>query len=82
MPELSPMLVLLQQPIVVEVGQPAETARITYPEVILGAVGVAGIIMLVAALVGIGIGALIVYRKKRDEATKPVEGTGHVRLGI
>lgn len=77
------MLVLLQQPIVVEVGQqPAETARITYPEVILGAVGVAGIIMLVAALVGIGIGALIVYRKKRDEATRPVEGTGHVRLGI
>ena len=77
------MLVLLQQPIVVEVGQqPAETARITYPEVILSAVGVAGLIMLVAALVGIGIGALIVYRKKRAEATKPVEGTGHVRLGI
>ena len=76
------MLVLLQQPIVVDVGQPTETARITYPEVILGAVGVAGIIMLLAALVGIGIGAFIVYRKKRDEATKPVEGTGHVRLGI
>jgi hypothetical protein len=76
------MLVLLQQPIVVEVGQQPETARITYPEVILGAVGVAGIIMVLAAVVGIGIGAFIVYRKKRDEATKPVEGTGHVRLGI
>ena len=76
------MLVLLQQPIVVDVGQPAETARITYPEVILSAVGVAGIIMLVAALVGIAIGAFIVYRKKREEASKPVGDTGHVRLGI
>jgi hypothetical protein len=77
------MLVLLQQPIVVEVGQqPAETARITYPEVILSAVGAAGVIMLVAALIGIGVGAFIVYRKKRLEATMPAEGTGHVRLGI
>ena len=66
-----------------EVGPPpAETARITYTEVILSAFGVAGVIMVLAAVVGIAVGAFIVYRKKRDEATKPTQGTGHVRLGI
>ena len=46
------MLVFLQQPIVVDVAQqPAETARITYSEVILSAFGLAGGIMVTAALV-------------------------------
>jgi len=77
------MLVLFQQPIVVDVGQqPAETARITYTEVILSAFGLAGGIMVAAALVGIAIGALIVYRKKRNEAAGPDQGTDHVRLRI
>jgi hypothetical protein len=76
------MLVLLQQPIVVDLSQPSETARITYTEVILSAFGVAGGIMLLAALMGITIGAIIVYRKKRREATAPVDGTDHVRLRI
>jgi hypothetical protein len=77
------MLFLLQQPIVVDVSQPpAETARITYTEVILSAFGVAGGIMVIAALVGITVGWIIVRRKKRDEA-KPSSGdTGHVRLRI
>jgi hypothetical protein len=77
------MLVFLQQPIVVDVAQqPAETARVTYTEVILSAFGVAGGIMVIAALVGIAIGAFIVHRKKRNESTGPDQGTGHVRLGI
>ena len=77
------MLVFLQQPIVVDVAQqPAETTRITYSEVILSALGVAGGIMVTAALVGIAIGAFIVYRKKRTETTGPDRGTDHVRLGI
>ena len=76
------MLVLLQQPIVVDLSQPPETARITYTEVILSAFGVAGGIMVLAALVGVTIGAIIVYRKKRRDATTPDEGTDHVRLRI
>jgi len=76
------MLLLLQQPIVVDLSQPPETTRITYTEVILSAFGVAGGIMLLSALVGITIGAIVVYRKKRREATAPDEGTDHVRLRI
>ena len=77
------MLFLLQQPIVVEVGKtPPETTRITYTEVILGAFGVAGLIMVLAALAGIAVGALIIYRKKRAEATTPTGTTDHVRLRI
>jgi hypothetical protein len=77
------MLFLLQQPIVVDVAQqPPETARISYSEVILSAFGVAGAIMVLAALVGIAVGAFIVHRKKREEATAPGAGTGHTRRGI
>ena len=76
------MILLLQQPIVVDLPQPEETAQITYTEVILSAFGVAGVFMLIAALVGITVGAVIVYRKKRREATAPDEGTDHIRLRI
>ena len=76
------MLFLLQQPIVVDLGQPAETARITYTEVILSAFGLVGVIAIVAALVGIAVGGFIVYRKKREEATTTRTDSDHVRLGI
>jgi hypothetical protein len=75
---------LLQNPIVVDVAkQPAITPEITYPQVIVGAVGVAGLIMVVAALAGLVTGAVIIYFKKRAEAaaTGPIE-TGHARLRI
>ena len=54
---------------------------------ILSAFGVAGGIMVLAALVGLAIGAIIIYRKKRDEAASAANGTGHdstghVRLGL
>jgi hypothetical protein len=76
------MLFLLQQPIVVDLGQPAETARITYTEVILSAFGLVGVIAAVAAIVGIAVGGVIVYRKRRDEASTPRTDTDHVRLRI
>jgi hypothetical protein len=76
------MLFLLQQPVVVELGRSTETTRITYTEVILSAVGVVGAIMLLAALAGITAGAVIIYRKKRAEASSRTGGTDHVRLGI
>ena len=76
-------MLLLQQPIVVEVAKaPPETARISYAEVILGAAGAVGVIMLVALLIGLTVGAVIVYRKKRHDATAPVTGSGHVKLEI
>jgi hypothetical protein len=76
-------MLLLQQPIVVEVAKaPSETARISYAEVILGAAGAVGVIMLVALLIGLTVGAVIVYRKKRHDATAPVTGSGHVKLEI
>ena len=76
------MLFFLQQPIVVEVGKTPEATRITYSEVILGAFGVAGLIMVLAALAGLAAGAVIIYRKKRAEASTPTGTTDHVRLRI
>jgi hypothetical protein len=76
------MLVLLQQPVVVDLGKTAETTRITYTEVILSAFGVVGVIMVLAALAGLAAGAFIIYRKKKAEASTPTGGTDHVRLRI
>ena len=78
------MVFLLQNPIVVEVAkQPPITPEITYPQVIVGAVGVAGLIMVLAALAGLVTGGIIIYFKKRAEAaaTGPIE-TDHARLRI
>jgi hypothetical protein len=38
--------------------------------------------MLLALLIGLTVGAVIVYRKKRHDATAPVTGSGHVKLEI
>jgi hypothetical protein len=74
---------LQQDPIVFEVASPPPvTPEITYPQVILGAIGAAGIIMVIAALAGLLAGAVIIYVKKRHEAAAPSTDTGHVRLGI
>ena len=76
-------MLLLQNPIVVDVGRSAEeTTRITYPEVILNAVGAAGVIMLAAVLVGLALGGAIVYFKRRAEATEPVTDSGHTKLRL
>ena len=77
------MLVLLQEPIVVDVGGAAEeTTRITYPEVILNAVGAAGMIMLLAVLAGLALGGAIVYFKRRAEASTPVTDSAHTKLRL
>ena len=75
------MFYLLQQPVVVDLGKGTETTRITYTEVILSAFGVVGVIMVLAALAGIAVGAFIIYRKKRAEASS-TNSTDHVRLRI
>jgi hypothetical protein len=62
------MMFLLQAPIVVDLTQqPPVSPEITYTEVILGAVGVAGMIMVLACLVGLATGGAIIYIKKRAE---------------
>ena len=76
------MRLLLQQPIVVDLGGQGETTRITYAEVILNAAGTVGVIMLLAVLIGVSIGGVIIYRKRRAEATAPVADSEHIRLRI
>ena len=66
------MLFLLQQPqapIVVTVDpQPAVTPPISYGGMLLSALGLVGVIVVAALIVGGLIGAVIIWRKKRQEA--------------
>jgi hypothetical protein len=72
----------VQNPIVVDIAQPPPvTPEITYPQVILGAIGAAGVIMLLAALAGLLTGAIIIFVKRRMEAVAPPESE-HVTLRI
>ena len=72
-----------QNPIVVDLAQqPAVTPEITYPQVILSAIGAAGVIMLLAALAGLITGAVIIYLKKRGEGESAGRESSHVTLRI
>jgi len=65
---------LLQQkpPIVVNVEpQPAPTPPISYGGMLLSALGLVGLIVVTAFIVGGVIGAVIIWRKKRQEALEP-----------
>jgi hypothetical protein len=74
---------VLQNPHVVDIArQPPVTPEITYPDVILGAVGVTVIIMVLAALAGILAGGIIIYLKKRAEARSSSSDSDHARLRI
>jgi hypothetical protein len=72
-----------QNPIVVEVAkQPPVTPEITMGEVILGAIGLTGAIMLTAAVAGLIVGALVIWIKRRRDAKAPPTDPGHARLRI
>jgi hypothetical protein len=74
---------VIQEPIVIDVvRQPPITPEITYGQVIVGAVGIAGVIMILAALAGLLVGGLIIFFKKRAEANTVTHETGHARLRI
>jgi len=79
------MTFALQSPVVYDVvQQPPVTPEITYPAIIVGAMGTAGLIMVLAALAGLLTGAVIIFLKKRAEAAAgsgPAD-TGHARLRI
>jgi hypothetical protein len=74
---------LFQQPgpIIVEtVRQPPITREITMGDVVLGAVGFVGAIMIAAIVAGLVIGIVIVMIKRsRDAAAGPTD-PGHAKL--
>ena len=76
------MLLLQQNPIIVEtVRQPPITPEISYGSVLLSAVGVLGVLLVAGVVVGIVVGAMIVWRKRTREATEPVDHS-HVTLHL
>ena len=77
------MLLLQQNPIVVEVlKQPPVARPITVGDVVLGAAGMVGIIMAIAAVTGILIGAVVIFIKRRRDAVAPPTDPGHAKLRI
>ena len=74
---------LLQQPgpIIIEtVRQPPITPEITMGDVVLGAVGFVGTVMIAAAIAGLLIGLVVVMVKRsRDAAAGPTD-PGHAKL--
>jgi hypothetical protein len=78
------MFFLFQQsPIVVEViKQPPVAREITMGDVVLGAMGMTGIIMLIAAAAGLTVGAVAIFIKRRRDAVAPPTDPGHARLRI
>lgn len=74
---------LFQQPgpIIIEtVHQPPITQEITMGDVVLGAVGLVGAVMIAAAITGLLVGLVVVLIKRsRDAAAGPTD-PGHARL--
>jgi hypothetical protein len=74
---------LLQQPgpIIIEtIRQPPITQEITMGDVVLGAVGVVGAVMIAAAVVGLLIGLVVVMIKRSRDATAGPTDPGHAKL--
>jgi hypothetical protein len=70
-----------QQPIVVEVDpQPAATPSISYGGMLLSALGLVGVIVLAAFVIGGIVGAVIIWRKKREDSIAAPTDPGHQRL--
>jgi len=66
--------------IVQTVRQPPVTREITMGDVVLGAVGFVGLVMIAAAVAGLVVGLVVVIRKRlRDRAAGPTD-PGHARL--
>ncbi len=68
-------------PILVEtVRQPPITREITMGDVVVGAVGFVGVVMIAAAIAGLVVGLVVVLMKRsRDRAAGPTD-PGHARL--
>ena len=74
---------LLQQPgpIIIEtVRQPPITREITMGDVVLGAVGFVGAVMIAATIAGLLVGFIIVMMKRSRDATAGPTDPGHAKL--
>jgi hypothetical protein len=70
-------------PIVVDViKQPPVAPEITMGDVVLGAVGLTGVIMLLALIAGLLVGGTLVWVKRRGDASAPPTDPGHARLRV
>lgn len=77
-----PVLFQAQRPIVIDViTQPPFTPEISYGGVLLSAVGVIGVVFIGGILVGLCIGGVVIWRKRRREAIDPVEHS-HITLRL
>jgi hypothetical protein len=70
-------------PIIIQtVRQPPITREITMGDVVLGAVGFVGVVMIAAAIAGLVIGIVVVIVKRsRDRGAGPTD-PGHSRLRV
>jgi hypothetical protein len=74
---------LQHAPIVVDVAkQPPLTDEITMADVVVGAIGLTGVIMLVALLVGLLVGAafILISRRRGADASLSDAGDSTLRL--
>ena len=75
------MLLLQQPPIVVDVvKQPPVSPEITMGDVVLGAVGLTGVIMLCALVAGAIVGGIFIWIRRSRDAAAPPTDPGHSRL--
>ena len=75
------LLLLQQQPILVPIEpQPPVTPSISYGGMLLSALGLVGVIVLAAFIVGGLMGAVIIWRKRREDAAAPPTDAGQQRL--
>ena len=77
------MFALQQNPIVVEVlKQPPVAREITMGDVVLGAMGMVGLIMLAALAMGLLVGGIVIFiKRRRDKVAGPTD-PGHAKLRI
>jgi hypothetical protein len=76
-------LLLQKAPIVVDVvKQPPATPSISYGSVLLSAVALVGVILLASMVVGLIVGGIFIYLKKRFNLWAPPTDPGHARLRI
>jgi len=77
------VFLLQQNPIVVEVlKQPPVAREITMGDVVLNAMTMVGIIMVLAAIAGLLVGGIVVFIKRRRDATAGPTDPGHAKLRI
>ena len=70
-------------PIIVQtVRQPPITREITMGDVVLGAVGFVGVVMIAAAIAGLLIGVVVVMVKRSRDRTAGPTDPGHSRLRV